>query len=72
MLVAALEQVQINSHCFTFDHVYGRSGSPATSMFEECVAPLIVGLFQGYNATVLAYGQVRMDYFQWKFHLNWD
>lgn len=29
-------------------------------MFEECVAPLVDGLFQGYNATVLAYGQVRM------------
>jgi hypothetical protein len=27
-------------------------------MFEECVAPLVDGLFQGYNATVLAYGQV--------------
>lgn len=28
-------------------------------MFDECVAPLVEGLFQGYNATVLAYGQVR-------------
>lgn len=28
-------------------------------MFEECVAPLVDGLFQGYNATVLAYGQVK-------------
>lgn len=27
-------------------------------MFDECVAPLVDGLFQGYNATVLAYGQV--------------
>lgn len=27
-------------------------------MFEECIAPLVDGLFQGYNATVLAYGQV--------------
>ncbi|KAK8304930.1 hypothetical protein V6Z12_D03G027300 [Gossypium hirsutum] len=26
-------------------------------MFEECVAPLVDGLFPGYNATVLAYGQ---------------
>lgn len=29
-------------------------------MFEECVAPLVEGLFQGYNATVLAYGQVGL------------
>ncbi|KAG6406917.1 hypothetical protein SASPL_134534 [Salvia splendens] len=50
-------QVQIGSHSFTFDHVYGSTGSPAASMYDECVAPLVDGLFQGYNATVLAYGQ---------------
>ncbi|KAK7331036.1 hypothetical protein VNO77_25245 [Canavalia gladiata] len=50
-------QVQIGSHSFTFDHVYGNGGSPSADMFEECVAPLVDGLFQGYNATVLAYGQ---------------
>ncbi|XVF36321.1 hypothetical protein REPUB_Repub19eG0048200 [Reevesia pubescens] len=50
-------QVQIGTHSFTFDHVYGSTGSPSSSMFEECVVPLVDGLFQGYNATVLAYGQ---------------
>ncbi|RVX23379.1 Kinesin-like protein KIN-4A [Vitis vinifera] len=50
-------QVQIGTHSFTFDHVYGNSGSPSSAMFEECIAPLVDGLFQGYNATVLAYGQ---------------
>ncbi|KAK9012140.1 hypothetical protein V6N11_040209 [Hibiscus sabdariffa] len=50
-------QVQIGTHSFTFDHVYGNGASPSTSMFEECVASLVDGLFQGYNATVLAYGQ---------------
>ncbi|KAK7386413.1 hypothetical protein VNO78_26631 [Psophocarpus tetragonolobus] len=50
-------QVQIGSHSFTFDYVYGNGGSPSVHMFEECVAPLVDGLFQGYNATVLAYGQ---------------
>ncbi|KAG9440503.1 hypothetical protein H6P81_020668 [Aristolochia fimbriata] len=50
-------QVQIGTHSFTFDHVYGSSGSPSAAMFEECVVPLVDGLFQGYNATVLAYGQ---------------
>ncbi|KAL2646788.1 hypothetical protein AAZV13_05G076400 [Glycine max] len=50
-------QVQIGSHAFTFDYVYGNGGSPSVDMFEECVAPLVEGLFQGYNATVLAYGQ---------------
>lgn len=53
-----LTQVQIGSHSFTFDHVYGDGGSPSSSMFEECIVPLVDGLFQGYNATVLAYGQV--------------
>lgn len=50
-------QVQIGSHSFTFDHVYGSCGSPSTDMYEQCAAPLVDGLFQGYNATVLAYGQ---------------
>ncbi|KAL6317774.1 hypothetical protein AAG906_030528 [Vitis piasezkii] len=50
-------QVQIGTHSFTFDHVYGSTGSSSSAMFEECVAPLVDGLFQGYNATVLAYGQ---------------
>ena len=52
-------QVQIGTHSFTFDHVYGSTGSSSSAMFEECVAPLVDGLFQGYNATVLAYGQVN-------------
>ncbi|XP_057429249.1 kinesin-like protein KIN-4A isoform X2 [Lotus japonicus] len=56
-VVAGKPQVQIGAHSFTFDHVYGSTGSPSCSMFEECVAPLVDGLFQGYNATVLAYGQ---------------
>ncbi|KAK9109273.1 hypothetical protein Sjap_017333 [Stephania japonica] len=56
-VVPGKPQVQIGAHSFTFDHVYGSSGSPASAMFDECVAPLVDGLFQGYNATVLAYGQ---------------
>ncbi|KAJ4890248.1 ATP binding microtubule motor family protein [Raphanus sativus] len=52
-------QVQMGTHSFTFDHVYGggSNASPSSSMFMECVAPLVHGLFHGYNATVLAYGQ---------------
>ncbi|XP_038984123.1 kinesin-like protein KIN-4A isoform X2 [Phoenix dactylifera] len=50
-------QVQIGTHSFTFDHVYGSTGSPSSAIFEECIGPLVDGLFQGYNATVLAYGQ---------------
>ncbi|KAL6600494.1 hypothetical protein ACP70R_045294 [Stipagrostis hirtigluma subsp. patula] len=56
-VVPGKPQVQIGSHSFTFDHVYGSTGTPSAAMFDECVAPLVDGLFQGYNATVLAYGQ---------------
>ncbi|XP_030499226.2 kinesin-like protein KIN-4C isoform X2 [Cannabis sativa] len=49
-------QVQIGSHSFTYDYVYGGTGSPST-IYEDCVAPLVDALFHGYNATVLAYGQ---------------
>ncbi|KAG6473480.1 hypothetical protein ZIOFF_067396 [Zingiber officinale] len=58
-VVPGKPQVQIGTHSFTFDHVYGSTGTPSSAMFEECVAPLVDGLFQGYNATVLAYGQVK-------------
>ncbi|CAM8953422.1 unnamed protein product [Rhodiola kirilowii] len=50
-------QVQIGSHAFTFDHVYGAGGSPSSLIFSDCVAPLVDALFHGYNATVLANGQ---------------
>ncbi|XVF39885.1 hypothetical protein PTKIN_Ptkin01aG0068900 [Pterospermum kingtungense] len=56
-VISGKPQVQIGTHSFTFDHVYGSTGSPSSSMFEECIVPLVDGLFQGYNATVLAYGQ---------------
>lgn len=57
--ILVLVQVLIGSHSFTFDHVYGSTGSSPSSMYEECVTPLVDALFEGYNATVLAYGQVK-------------
>ncbi|KAG0589833.1 hypothetical protein KC19_1G052000 [Ceratodon purpureus] len=57
LVVPREPQVQIGSHSFTFDHVFGTGGTPLSSIFERCVAPLVEGLFHGYNATVLAYGQ---------------
>ncbi|XP_059637201.1 kinesin-like protein KIN-4C [Cornus florida] len=56
-VVAGQPQVQIGSHAFTFDHVFGSTASPSFRIFEECVAPLVDALFLGYNGTVLAYGQ---------------
>ncbi|KAL8132405.1 hypothetical protein AgCh_008054 [Apium graveolens] len=49
--------VQIGAHVFTFDYVYGSSGQHSSQIYEECVAPLVDALCQGYNGTVLAYGQ---------------
>lgn len=39
--------------------MYGAEGSSSSLIFNECVAPLVDAIFHGYNATVLAYGQVR-------------
>ncbi|CAI8599148.1 unnamed protein product [Vicia faba] len=50
-------QVQIGSHSFTYDYVYGSTGQSSSAMYDDCVAPLVDALFNGYNATVLAYGQ---------------
>ncbi|CAK8568183.1 unnamed protein product [Lathyrus sativus] len=50
-------QVQIGSHSFTYDYVYGSTGQSSSAIYYECVAPLVDALFNGYNATVLAYGQ---------------
>ncbi|CAA0809135.1 P-loop containing nucleoside triphosphate hydrolases superfamily protein, partial [Striga hermonthica] len=54
---AEKQQVQIGPHAFTFDNIFGGNASPCSSIFEECVSPLVDALFHGYNATVLAYGQ---------------
>lgn len=53
----AQKQVQIGSHAFTFDNVFGSKGSPSSCIYADCVAPLVDALFSGYNGTVLAYGQ---------------
>ncbi|KAG0584179.1 hypothetical protein KC19_3G191000 [Ceratodon purpureus] len=50
-------QVQLGSHSFTFDYVFGSTAAPLSGVFDRCVKSLCEGLFHGYNATVLAYGQ---------------
>ncbi|OCT65724.1 hypothetical protein XELAEV_18041964mg [Xenopus laevis] len=41
---------------FTYDYVFDPSAEQE-EVYNSAVAPLIKGLFKGYNATVLAYGQ---------------
>ncbi|CAI7868293.1 unnamed protein product [Closterium sp. NIES-54] len=46
---------------FTYDYVYGGTGPPMSQLFADCIMPLVHGLFDGYNATVFAYGQLFAD-----------
>ena len=43
---------------FTYDHVFDLA-TAQHEVYDACVHGLIEGCFNGYNATVLAYGQVR-------------
>ena len=45
-----------NDKSFTYDFVFDPS-TEQEEVFNTAVAPLIKGVFKGYNATVLAYGQ---------------
>lgn len=64
-ILIVYKQIQIGSHAFTFDHVFGSTGHPSSRIFDDCVAPIVDALFHGYNGTVLAYGQV------WHPHILW-
>ncbi|XP_074910216.1 chromosome-associated kinesin KIF4A isoform X2 [Buteo buteo] len=55
--VAGEPQVVVgNDKSFTYDYVFDPSVEQE-EVFNTAVAPLIRGIFKGYNATVLAYGQ---------------
>lgn len=42
---------------FTFDYVFD-TGGQQEEVYSACVESLVMGSLDGYNATVLAYGQV--------------
>ena len=42
---------------FTYDHVFDMD-SQQDAIYEACTEKLIEGCFEGYNATIFAYGQV--------------
>jgi hypothetical protein len=51
-------QVQLGKgNLFTYDHVFDML-EVQEAVYETCVAQLVEGALEGYNATVLAYGQV--------------
>ena len=52
-------QIRMGSdQTFTFDYVFDMDSSQEI-VYETAVAQLIEKSFQGFNVTVLAYGQVR-------------
>ncbi|XP_078494283.1 chromosome-associated kinesin KIF4 isoform X1 [Ciona intestinalis] len=55
--VTEANQVIINGNkAFTFDYVFDPKVNQST-VYTKSIAPLIDGIFAGYNGTVLAYGQ---------------
>lgn len=44
-------------HCFTFDSVFGPE-TGQQEVFETLARPLLETFINGYNCTILAYGQV--------------
>lgn len=47
---------------FTFDYAF-EIGTYQQKVYDECVKNLIEGTFEGFNATVLAYGQVCYSFY---------
>jgi Cdc6-like AAA superfamily ATPase len=45
-----------NYHSFAFDYVYGPK-SEQGFIYENTAKPAVLSVLEGYNATVLAYGQ---------------
>lgn len=43
---------------FTYDYVFDMD-SQQDAIYSNCTEKLIEGCFEGYNATIFAYGQVR-------------
>lgn len=45
-------------HCFKYDSVFG-ADSRQEDIFDESTRPLLDSFMNGFNCTILAYGQVR-------------
>lgn len=49
-----------NDKTFSFDYVFDQTACQA-EVYTACVKDLVAGVFNGLNATVLAYGQVSFE-----------
>lgn len=54
--IAGESQIVAGESVFTFDHTFGVDDQQVT-IFETCVVDLVNSAFEGFNATILAYGQ---------------
>jgi kinesin family protein 4/21/27 len=52
-----------NQHSFTFDSVFNEN-IPQSEIYVQCVEPLVRSYLDGYNTTILAYGQTG------NYHIN--
>ncbi len=48
-------QIMVGKESFQFERVFSRD-TPQSRVFEICAKNSIIGCFEGYNATVIAYG----------------
>lgn len=53
-----LSREAANDREFTFDHVFAPDVVTQEQFYDVTGSPLIKDLFEGYNATIIAYGQV--------------
>lgn len=53
------ESISIGNKDFRFDGIYNENSSQE-KVFVDCVSSLIDGCFEGYNATLFAYGQTGL------------
>ena len=49
-----------NDKSFTYDYVFDMEHDQET-VYETCARNLVEGSLEGYNATILAYGQVSVS-----------
>ena len=70
ILPATNQLIMGKDRAFTFDDVLAPKSSQE-DMYKLCVENLVKSIFDGYNATVFAYGQtVRVLIHCFKFHVN--
>ena len=57
-----LAKENANDREFVFDHVFPNDTSTQESFYSMAGSPLVEDLFNGYNSTIIAYGQVSLRY----------